>query len=530
MSPRKRFSQLLAALFLCLALGVFALWLHEQHETRQIMRQAGTEHARIIDRVLVLTGRSLAQFAHDYSLWTETVDFVEADQPDLNWAEINLHSSLATFDATAVWVFRADGSLFHGTANAPVAQVPPAALTPDQVRALFAAGPATHFHLPVGDNVLEVRGAVIVPSADIQRVSPPRGFLLVARLWDRPHLAELAKVTGCQIDLADEPHTPPPTLFEHGIHFDRPLRDWQGRTIKQVCVTYLSPELTHLAESDAWEALIFLGYGSLAIGCVVYFAERWVLGPIIRIGESLTTGSLEPIRGLYEVKSEMGRVARMVRSSFQDREALRVTLEDRARLGRDLHDGVIQTLYAGGMNLASIRAILRTDPGAAESLLDQTRAELNATIRDVRNFISKLEPEHAAIRLFSEAVRNLTEFMQAVRPARFTQHIDDEFATSLPIGLRTQLLHVVREAVSNALRHGGADAIAISLQTRSDGGGELVVTDNGSGFDPDHALPTGHGLDNMAGRARELAGPLDIQSQIGKGTRIVLTFPPAASS
>ena len=50
----------------------------------------------------------------------------------------------------------------------------------------------------------------------------------------------------------------------------------------------------------------------IAIGCVVYFAERWVLGPIIRIGESLTTGSLEPIRGLYEVKSEMGRVARMV--------------------------------------------------------------------------------------------------------------------------------------------------------------------------------------------------------------------------
>lgn len=525
MTVKTRFSLLLGLLCLGFWGSLLALWLYERDETATILDDVSRQRNELLDRLITLTGYPLEQFAQDYSRWTEAVQFVERPAPDAAWAEINLGTSLNTFNAAAAWVLKPDGRIFYQVAQRDGrAETPPALPPLDAPLARIQREKFCHFFFGAGAELYEVRGAAIVPSDDLRRQQPPHGYLLVARRWDAAHLAALAKLSQGNVELTTHIHRSPSLVIGRHIHLHRNLPDHLGRPLRILHVDYNSSELLRISETDNWEAAIFILFGVTTLVLVSLSVWRWVLRPLAHLSESLVTGSLAPIRALRSQRSELGRMAKLVESWFNYREELRLTLEERARLGRDLHDGVIQTLYASGMSLSSARAILRRDPAGAETLLEQCHTELNATIRDVRHFLTRLEPVALEQKSFGAAAQALADFMQAIRPARFTFEIDEALAARLPIPHRAQLLQLMREAISNALRHGAADAITIRLQPRGQTC-ELSIRDNGRGFDPTAVHSTGHGLGNFAERARELFASLDIQAKPGQGTTIVLLFP-----
>lgn len=526
MTVKTRFRLLLGLLCLTFWGSLLALWLYERRETALILQDVSQQRSELLDRLITLTGYPLEQFAQDYSRWTEAVDFVDRATPDPKWGEVNLATSLITFNASSVWVLKPDGRIFYAAAQHGGQSVTPPALPPlaaplERIR----EEQACHFYFLADDVLYELRGAAIVPSDDVQRAQTPHGYLLVARRWDDAHLAMLAKLCEGSVEITSYIQRPGPVVVDRQIHLHRNLPDYLGQPLRILHINYNSSELLRISETDNWEAGIFMVFGVTTIVMVSFCVWRWVLRPLALISESLATGSLIPIQPLSRQRSELGRLAELVQSWFNKREELRLTLEERARLGRDLHDGVIQTLYASGMSLSSARALVRRDPAGAEHLLDQCHTELNTTIRDVRNFLVRLEPVELGHKPFGAAVRSLTDFMQVIRPARFTLQIDDALSARLPIPDRAQLLQFMREAVSNALRHGQADAITIRLQARGDQC-ELSILDNGRGFDPAAVSAAGHGLGNFAERARDLAASLDIQSKPGQGTVITLLFPP----
>lgn len=525
MTVKSRFSLLLG--FLCLVFwgSLLTLWLYEREETAAVLDDVSRQRGELFDRLLALTGYPLEQFAQDYSRWTETVAFVDRAEPDPVWAEVNLSNSLSTFSAHSLWVLKPDGRIFYQATQRDGRPAAPPALPPLELPlARIQREKSCHFFFAAGEDIYEVRGAGIVLSEDLLRRQLPHGYLLVARRWDAAHIATLAKLCQGAVEITSHIHRNPSLIIGDHIHLHRDLPDYRGETLRVLHVDYDSSELLHIRETDHWEASIFVIFGVTTILLLSVSGWRWVLRPLGLISRSLATGKLEPIQSLSRQQSELGSVAQLVQLWFKDREELRLTIEERARLGRDLHDGVIQTLYASGMSLSSARAILRRDPAMAENLLDQCHAELNATIRDVRNFLVRLEPVTLAQKPFGEAVQALTEFMQGLRPSHYTLEIDDALALRLPTAHRAQLLQIIREAISNALRHGQADAVTIRLQAQ----GEtctLTIRDDGRGFDPATVTGTGHGLGNFAERARELSGSLDIQSKPGHGTGITLQFP-----
>jgi signal transduction histidine kinase len=180
------------------------------------------------------------------------------------------------------------------------------------------------------------------------------------------------------------------------------------------------------------------------------------------------------------------------------------------------------------MSLASVRAQLKPEQEDASVRLEQSRAALNETIRDVRNFITGLEPEGLRERSFSQAVTSLLSFMQSVRTFRAITTIDDAAAAHLTLSQRAHALQIAREAVSNALRHGEAAEVAVSLGAKH-AGIEFEIRDNGCGFVPG-ATPrppgSGHGLANFTRRAHEIGAELILRSEIGRGTSVRLIFPP----
>jgi signal transduction histidine kinase len=205
------------------------------------------------------------------------------------------------------------------------------------------------------------------------------------------------------------------------------------------------------------------------------------------------------------------------------------SVDEKIRLGHDLHDGIIQSLYALGLTLETVRTQVQSNPAEAERQLQQTCAGLNNTIRDVRAYIAGLAPDSLRRAGFAQALRTLLGELGAGHHADYDLQIDEDAATLLTPEQSLEALQIAREAVSNALRHGGASRITLRMH-KSDREVCLLVQDNGHGFDADSRRDGGHGLGNMQARARRVGATLRVTSQPGEGARILATLPIAPSA
>lgn len=199
-------------------------------------------------------------------------------------------------------------------------------------------------------------------------------------------------------------------------------------------------------------------------------------------------------------------------------------LEEKIRLGRDLHDGMIQSLYATGLTLESTKDLVRRDPAEAERRLDSSLQMINATIKDVRAYITGLSPDNVRRDHVITALASVTEELRAGRDVAFEFKIDDTAAARLTGEQVSQTVQIVREAVSNALRHGEARQIIVRLH-EGDRAVCVAIQDDGRGFTVPKHGGGGHGLANMRARAESAGGNLQLTSAPGTGTRVVLTLP-----
>ncbi len=200
------------------------------------------------------------------------------------------------------------------------------------------------------------------------------------------------------------------------------------------------------------------------------------------------------------------------------------TLDEKIRLGRDLHDGTIQSLYATGLVLESTRELLQRDPAEAARRLDTALKTINDTIRDVRTHITGLSPDNVRRGSLLATLKTVAEELRAGRDVVFDYRIDDAAEHRIAAEHLNDLLPFVREAVSNALRHGKARHILLRLH-EGDNAVCLLVQDDGCGFVNDTRAGSGHGLANMHARAETIGGTLLVTSTPGTGTRLVLTLP-----
>ncbi len=207
-------------------------------------------------------------------------------------------------------------------------------------------------------------------------------------------------------------------------------------------------------------------------------------------------------------------------------------VEERERIGKDLHDGIIQSIYAISLSLEDVPELMADDPGEAEARVDRAIDGLNLSIREIRNFILGLQAELVQ---GSDLVAGLATLAHEFRLNALTEvEVDLESgepaAAALPVGHRIQLLQMAREALSNAARHAHASRVRVELT--SDGESlVLAIEDDGVGFDPAAARGSGHlGLVNLRGRAAAMGGALLIDSAPGAGTRMIVRLPLAPGS
>jgi signal transduction histidine kinase len=200
-------------------------------------------------------------------------------------------------------------------------------------------------------------------------------------------------------------------------------------------------------------------------------------------------------------------------------------VDERLRISRDLHDGIIQNIYAVSLTLEDALELLRDNPAEATVTLDRAIERLHTTIRDIRAFITGLATgEDMSL---ADAIRQVAS--ELARDPRMELHLRLDGAAAidgrLPPDQTHEVLQIVREGLSNAFRHSGAGHARVAVETL---GGDLVLSieDDGRGFDPADRPRPGHlGLANLRDRATAAGGRLEVASEPGNGTRIIFRVP-----
>ncbi len=197
-------------------------------------------------------------------------------------------------------------------------------------------------------------------------------------------------------------------------------------------------------------------------------------------------------------------------------------LEERERISMDLHDGVLQNLYATGLGLEAALEELERDPEATRRGVDCAIESLHGTIADIRHYIFDLRTAGTESKL-PVVLRQLLDAMAHPGVAVALDVVGE--VPELDPQVQWETWHVAREAMANALRHGHPQSVAVHLAVTG-AALSLEVRDDGRGFDAQaEQHEQHHGLRNMRRRAEVVGGTLRIDSAPGQGTVVSLTVP-----
>jgi signal transduction histidine kinase len=198
-------------------------------------------------------------------------------------------------------------------------------------------------------------------------------------------------------------------------------------------------------------------------------------------------------------------------------------LEERHRIGMDLHDGAIQSLFGLGLTLENAAERIAREPAVARDSVLRAVDRLNAAIADLRSYVLELRPIRGSDRPLTESLPTLAEQARSNALLDVEVAVSDAAAAALDRAGREATFYIAADALGNVARHARAKHASLRLfleDTRA----VLEVTDDGVGFDYASATE-GHGLRNMRERAFAVGGQLHIDAAPGSGSRLRFEIP-----
>ncbi len=209
-----------------------------------------------------------------------------------------------------------------------------------------------------------------------------------------------------------------------------------------------------------------------------------------------------------------------------DMEQAQVLAADRERIGRDLHDGIIQNIYAAGLGLEAAYHSVAESPEQGKQQIRAVMAALNRSIDDIRRYIFDLRTAEQTQEL-EKLLESLVHDLRVDTMLEVDLEVVGQRCCVLDSAKVEQISQITREALSNVVQHSGATQVTLRL-TYAGEITRLMVIDNGCGLDLSLlAVPgkNGHGLANMQTRAEQLGGDLQLQSRPGAGLCLTLSVP-----
>jgi signal transduction histidine kinase len=300
------------------------------------------------------------------------------------------------------------------------------------------------------------------------------------------------------------------------------LRSQMYRTISRERLPRVKPRLRVAGLGLGGFAL----FGGLIGPAAPFFPASWMNEQVLWETMGIPISFFRGLCGVaitYGIVRALGVVFGEVELWLESMERMQALSRERERIGRELHDGTIQSIYAAGLMLEGARYSLIADPGAARAQLTRAIESLNQTIQDIRRYIFDLRGEM----LDDDLETGLRKILRDFRINTLLETdliVEGESERVLGVDRRQHVFQVAREALTNVARHAQARRVEVSLRYDSDEF-QLCVSDDGVGLP---ALPInrkGQGLRNIRERVRLLDGALDIHTAPDEGMTLTLTVP-----
>jgi PAS domain S-box-containing protein len=212
-------------------------------------------------------------------------------------------------------------------------------------------------------------------------------------------------------------------------------------------------------------------------------------------------------------RTEQKRTAEML--AEQERE--NVATAERARLARDLHDAVSQTLFSASLIAEVLPRLWQKDPDAGRKSLEDIRELTRGALAEMRTLLLELRPAALEDAELSDLLRQLADSIAGRARVSVSAHVEGQ--CSLSPETKIGLYRIAQEALNNIAKHSGASSATVILHCESDRV-ELCIRDNGKGFDLSNVPLESLGLGIMHERAKNIGASLDIRSTINKGTEV----------
>lgn len=197
------------------------------------------------------------------------------------------------------------------------------------------------------------------------------------------------------------------------------------------------------------------------------------------------------------------------------------TSAERDRLARELHDAVTQTLFSASLIAEAMPRVWEKDPEQGRRGLEELRRLTRGAAAEMRTLLVELRPAALTEKPLGELLRHLTEATAGRTRVPVELRVDGDLI--LQPDVQIALYRITQEALNNVAKHAGASAVTVDLACQPDRT-VLQIRDNGSGFEVSDVLPDRFGLDIMRERAYGIGAAIEIESQLGRGTRICVTW------
>jgi len=254
------------------------------------------------------------------------------------------------------------------------------------------------------------------------------------------------------------------------------------------------------------------------LGVPLIFRSR-IIGNLYLTDKTGERGFREHDEELVRLLATQAAVA-IRNAELHDKAESVARLEERERIGMDLHDGVMQSIYAVGLTLEDCVERVDDAPDEVKASLDGAMNALNDVIGDIRSYIFDLRPRVSVVADLPEAIRHLVDDLRINTLIQTSLEIDGELGDVITQDQALALFHITQEALNNVARHSQAKSASVRLHI-SDRLVSVEVRDDGIGFDTEtDQAHERHGLRNMRDRARSVGARLHLTGKANEGTTV----------
>jgi signal transduction histidine kinase len=285
-------------------------------------------------------------------------------------------------------------------------------------------------------------------------------------------------------------------------------------------------EAVFLAVGIGWFIFTIVEESLVEVGAIdfVVLSDFGFLGFVLAMGLQLTNRTIETERELLDYRANLLAMVDERSAELESaQEQLLVqakeqaTTVERNRLARELHDVVTQLLFSINLVAGSLPQLWRADPVMAERSTNELQRLTRGALAEMRTLLRELRPHAIEETDLVLLITHLSDGLSARQD--IPAHLHLELSGVLPVNVHVALYRIAQEAMNNIAKHANASSVTVNL-AGTDSRAELVVIDDGYGFDQPESMKEGMGLGIMRERADEISADLSIVSEQDQGTTV----------